>query len=138
MKVDLQGRPASLFKPRKEGTQESGGEKGERGESGSLAHKKDSLTPLTPYNKTPLTPKTPESLGGVNEPKVSIPIRTPVQKLTAGVWKNGYLIRDGSNPHAIVVEKIGNSKVTISNLRWNIDVRECVGSIFGSEDDYEF
>tara|TARA_B100000965_G_scaffold402782_1_gene429489 strand:+ start:2461 stop:3966 length:1506 start_codon:yes stop_codon:yes gene_type:complete len=138
MKVDLQGRPASLFKPRKEGTQESGGEKGERGESSSLAHKKDSLTPLTPYNKTPLTPKTPESLGGVNEPKVSIPIRTPVQKLTAGVWKNGYLIRDGSNPHAIVVEKIGNSKVTISNLRWNIDVRECVGSIFGSEDDYEF
>jgi len=138
MKVDLQGRPASLFKPRKEGTQESGGEKGERGESSSLAHKKDSLTPLTPYNKTPLTPKTPESLGGVNEPKVSIPIRTPVQKLTAGVWKNGYLVRDGSNPHAIVVEKIGNSKVTISNLRWNIDVRECVGSIFGSEDDYEF
>jgi predicted transcriptional regulator len=138
MKVDLQGRPASLFKPRKEGTQESGGEKGERGESSSLAHKKDSLTPLTPYSKTPLTPKTPESLGGVNEPKVSIPIRTPVQKLTAGVWKNGYLVRDGSNPHAIVVEKIGNSKVTISNLRWNIDVRECVGSVFGGESDYEF
>ena len=132
IKVDLHGRPAALFKPRKGGAQENGGEKGERGETTSLAHKKDTLTPLTP--KTPFKGSTP------SRGLTPIPIKTPVQKLTSGVWKNGWLIRDGSNPHSIVVEQLGNQMVTVSNLRWGIDVRECVGSAFGSkeEEEYEF
>ena len=140
LKIDLHGRPSAMFKPRREGSQEDGGERDERGESPPRAHKKDTLTPLTPINKTPLTPKTPTQGSTPLRGLTPIPIKTPVQKLTSGVWKNGWLVRDGSNPHSIVVEQLGNQMVTVSNLRWGVDVRECVGSAFGSpeEEEYEF
>ena len=139
-KIDLHGRPATLFKPRKGGSQETGGERSERGESVDLAHKKDTLTPLTPNTLTPLPHKTPSQGGTLKKALTPIPIKTPVQKLTSGVWKNGWLVRDGTNPHSIVIEKLGNQMVTHSNMRWGIDIRECKGSAFGSpeEEEYEF
>ncbi len=139
-KIDLHGRPATLFRPRKEGSQETGGEKSERGESTPFAHKKDTLTPLTPNTLTPLTHKTPFKGSTPSNGLTPIPVKTPVQKLTSGVWKNGWLVRDGSNPHSVVIEQLGNQMVTHSNMRWGIDIRECVGSVFGSpeEEEYEF
>ena len=140
VKVDLHGRPATLFKPRKGGTPESGGERGERGETTPLAYKKDTFTPLTPNTLTPLTPLTPSQGSTPSRGLTPIPVKTPVQKLTSGVWKNGWLVRDGSNPHSIVVEQLGNQMVTVSNLRWGIDVRECTGTPWGTpeEPDYDF
>ena len=140
IKVDLHGRPATLFRPRREGSQGTGGEKGGRGETTPLAHKKDSLTPLTPNTLTPLTHKTPSQGGTQKKGLTPIPVKTPVQKLTSGMWKNGWLVRDGSNPHAVVIEQLGNQMLTISNMRWGVDIRECSGSAFGpnEEDGYEF
>ena len=34
-------------------------------------------------------------------------------------------VRDGTDPDKISVEKIGSPMVTISNLRWELDVRLC-------------
>lgn len=51
---------------------------------------------------------------------------TPVERLGAdGQWAGGWLIRDASNPHAVVVERVGNPMLTFSNLRWEVDVRPC-------------
>ncbi len=57
--------------------------------------------------------------------KVSPPPGSPVEVNRAGNWSNGYVVRDASNLDSVVVEKIGNTMVTISNLRWDLDVREC-------------
>ena len=58
---------------------------------------------------------------------------TPVELYRNGTWSNGYLIRDGTNPESITVEKIGTPSLTISNLRYGIDVRPCSDPFANSE-----
>ena len=57
--------------------------------------------------------------------------RTPVARLISGEWQTGWLIRDGRNKDAITVEKLGNPNLTVSNLRWNMDVK-AAGSAFST------
>ena len=40
-------------------------------------------------------------------------------------WADGFIVRNGSDPNSISVERLGNPMVTISNLRWGLDVRAC-------------
>ena len=51
--------------------------------------------------------------------------KTKVEVLKADGWCDGFIVRDGSNPDKISVEKLGNPMITISNLRWELDVRPC-------------
>ena len=130
----LGGRPAILFRPaKKELTHapESGGLREKRETTPSHAHKRESLSPLTPLSL---------NNRGIGE-KQLIPIipKTPIQKLMPdGRWVNGWLVRNGENPHNIVIEKLGNPMVTHSNQRWGIDIRECKAGAFSSDEEYEF
>ena len=51
--------------------------------------------------------------------------KTPVELFRNESWANGYVVRDGTNPDKITVEKLGSPAVTISNLRLGLDVRPC-------------
>jgi len=74
-------------------------------------------------NTSELPTKAKESSTSVIDPK------TPVEIFRGGFWVNGYVIRDGTNPNKIIVEKLGSPAVTISNLRLDIDVRSCKASL---------
>ena len=45
------------------------------------------------------------------------------QILRAGEWVDGWVVADASNLHNVRVEKLGSPNVTISRLRWDMDVR---------------
>ena len=58
-------------------------------------------------------------------PKVTIPALTKVERtMSDGSWQRGWFVRDGSDPHAITIERLGNPKLRIKNMRWDVDVRE--------------
>ena len=70
----------------------------------------------------PFTPLSPSSGGGgVCTPTVG----SPVEICRDGIWSNGYVVHDASNPHSITVAKTGNRMFLIRNLRPNLDVRPC-------------
>jgi hypothetical protein len=54
----------------------------------------------------------------------------PVERLQGGEWKNGWVVHDGSNPHAVTIAKLGQPLYRIQNLRWEVDLRPCAGSPF--------
>tara|TARA_R100000234_G_C4908270_1_gene138708 strand:- start:33 stop:656 length:624 start_codon:yes stop_codon:yes gene_type:complete len=57
--------------------------------------------------------------------KVSVSSLTKVERtMTDGSWQRGWFVRDGSDPHAITIERLGNPNLRIKNMRWGIDVRE--------------
>jgi len=55
---------------------------------------------------------------------------THVERLIGDAWKNGWLVRDGSNPNRMVIVKLGNEMLTMSNQRWGIDIRESCADEF--------
>ena len=63
--------------------------------------------------------------------KESIPSKTTAEVLNEdGTWSNGWIVRDGSNPDAVVLERIGNPMVTKGTryakpIRWGMDARPC-------------
>jgi len=100
------GRPTALFRP-------------SRGDinTGYLNDSND-------FNKNKIDKihKTPDLS---TPPKVSVPRLTKVERvLKDGTWQRGWFVKDGSNPHSVVIEKLGNSNLSISDLRWEVDVRE--------------
>ena len=124
---DLGGRPALLYRP-VGGPPGNGGNTTNTTNNPSRAHEKESFSPSSSFLHTP----------GGGGALTAIPIKTPVQKLTSGVWKNGWLVRDGSNPHSIVIEQLGNPLIQFRNQRWGIDIRECTTPFGPPEEDYEF
>ena len=52
-----------------------------------------------------------------------IPVKSPVERLIGDEWQAGWLVRDGRNPDAVTVEKLGNPNLTVKNLRWDLDLR---------------
>lgn len=58
------------------------------------------------------------------ERKTSL-VSTPVERLIDGEWVNGWIVHDDSDPHKVVIAKIGNPLLRISNQRWDIDIRPC-------------
>jgi len=51
------------------------------------------------------------------------PTSTPVERLIDGQWQSGWVVHDGSDPHKVVIAKIGNPMLRVSNQRWDIDIR---------------
>ena len=156
---DTAGRPAALYRPvfdtPNDPSKKTGGQKGQTcqieestadeqsfggqrgqipsalGSDPSRAHIKRDLT-----HKTHLTPS---DGGGVPEGVLlPVPVGTHVERLIGDSWKNGWLVRDGSNPNRMVIAKLGNEMLTMSNQRWGVDIRENKGSVFAApaaEDD---
>ena len=156
---DTAGRPAALYRPvfdtPNDPSKKTGGQKGQKcqiqesaadeqglegqrgqipsalGSDPSRAHIKRDLT-----HKTHLTPS---DGGGVPEGVLlPVPVGTHVERLIGDSWKNGWLVRDGSNPNRMVIAKLGNEMLTMSNQRWGVDIRENKGSVFAApaaEDD---
>ncbi len=52
-----------------------------------------------------------------------IPVKSPVERLIGDEWQAGWLVRDGRNPDAVTVEKLGNPNIIVKNLRWDLDLR---------------
>ena len=55
----------------------------------------------------------------------SIDPKTKVEIRRGDEWASGFIVRNGFDPDSISVERLGNPMVTISNLRWGLDVRAC-------------
>jgi hypothetical protein len=55
----------------------------------------------------------------------SIDPKTKVEIRRGDEWASGFIVRNGFDPNKISVERLGNPMVTISNLRWELDVRLC-------------
>ena len=77
-------------------------------------------------NKSNSQDSTAELLAeSLNPTPAAIDPKTRVELFRGGSWANGYVVRDGTNPDKITVEKLGSPAVTISNLRLGLDVRPC-------------
>ena len=107
------GRPAGLFRP-------IGSLPPDpvinvtKGDKPSRAHELKGLSRSSSYIH--------ESQGGG---LITPPDGTPVERKIGDKWQNGWIVHDGSNPHAITIVQTGNSKVRIRNMRWDIDLRAC-------------
>jgi len=100
------GRPVALFRP-------------SRGDINSMG-----LNDLNDFNGNKIH-KTHITHANSSPPKVSIPRLTKVERLMKdGTWQRGWFVKDGSNPHSVQIEKLGNSNVSIRDLRWEVDIRE--------------
>jgi predicted transcriptional regulator len=74
----------------------------------------------------------PLSTGREGEKNPSLSSGTPVERLTGDEWKNGWVVVDGSNPHAVTIAKLGQPLYRIQNMRWGVDLRACDGSPWAS------
>lgn len=100
------GRPSPLFRP----SPETGLETLERLETSASTHEIRSLSPLSP-----LKPDIAEE---------GLSPKSPVQRLMSdNTWQSGWLVRDGSNPHSVTIEKVGNPMYAVRNMRWGIDLK---------------
>ena len=65
-------------------------------------------------------------LSGTKDPSSeAIDPKTKVEIRRGDEWASGFIVRNGSDPNSISVERLGNPMVTISNLRLGLDVRPC-------------
>lgn len=128
------GRPQLLWVPNTP-SPETGGIRGTR-EKTPLAHVKR-------RGYSPFSPCLPSSLGGVAEGFLPPSAGTPVELHRNGVWSNGWVVADASNPDSVKAAKLGNSNITVGSLRWDLDVRLCQSSPFAAEpsdpsDEFDF
>ena len=106
------GRPSMLYRPISPSL-ETGCERCETCETPPYTREIEGLSPISPS-------KPGLGRGGLSPLSKSAPVE---RLLPSGTWESGWLIRDGMNPHAITIEKIGNPLLLIRNLRWEIDLR---------------
>ena len=108
------GRPSTLYRPISPSL-ETGCETCETCETSPYTHEKWGLSPLSRLE-----------LGLEKGSKSPLSSAAPVERLLpSGKWEPGWLIRDGKNPDAITIEKLGNPLLLIRNMRWDIDLRAC-------------
>jgi len=82
--------------------------------------------PFVPFGEKNKKNMEYNSQGNEQPAKENILSRTPVERLHAdGTWQNGWIVRDGSDPHKVTIEKVGNPSLTFSNQRWELDIRPC-------------
>ena len=103
-------KAASLWRDKR------GGLKGVKGVIG------EGFNPLDPHQP----PLTPSPRAGARE---TVTVGTPVELFRNEAWCNGWLVKD-NNPDAMRCVRVGSPNVTVSNLRWGLDVRAC-SSPFG-------
>lgn len=105
------GRPAGLFAPCTPSLLEAS-QTSQTSQTLARAYERRGLSPLSPLS--------PHAGGGGF---VTLAPGTPVERLIDGSWRNGWVVVDGSDPHAITIAKTGQMSFRIRNLRWEIDLR---------------
>ena len=53
-------------------------------------------------------------------------LNSPVERFLNNEWESGWLIHDAKELNNITIVKVGNPLLTVSNLRWDIDLRPCL------------
>jgi hypothetical protein len=121
------GRPSTLYRPVQGDLSPSlktGCERDERcekdganPENGSRVYEKSIFSPFSPF-------KPMYERGGLNHPPSDAPVNGQpcLRVLPSGEHQPGWLIADASNPHAITIEKLGQSTYRVRNLRWGADL----------------
>jgi Iap family predicted aminopeptidase len=54
-----------------------------------------------------------------------LPPGTPVELRRGDAWSNGWVIANATKMDSIRAAKLGSPHITISSLRWELDVRLC-------------
>ena len=112
--LSLGGRPQLLWVPNTPSL-ESGEKRGTRETTPRARIKRRGYSPFSPGS-----PTSPDPLLRV------FLIREPLFELHRnGAWNNGWVVLDASNADSVKAAKLGNSNVTVGNLRWDLDVRLC-------------
>jgi len=114
------GRPSTLYRPFSPGSSpslETACETCETCETPPLTYEKISFSPLSPSK--PFSIRGEVSHPGCETPKPGEPC---IRVLPSGEHQSGWLVSQADNPHAITVEKLGQSTYRVRNLRWGIDV----------------
>nr|BAR24759.1 unnamed protein product [uncultured Mediterranean phage uvMED]BAR24864.1 unnamed protein product [uncultured Mediterranean phage uvMED] len=106
------GRPQLLWVPNVP-SPETGGKGGKTSTTSRALHEIRGYSPSSPCS--------PNSVG--TSTAGVLPPGTPVELLRGGAWANGWVIVNASNPDSIRVAKLGSPHVTVSSLRWQLDVR---------------
>ena len=114
------GRPSTLYRPVQgdlSPSPKTACERDERCENPSRVHEKSIFSPFSPS-------KPMYERGGLNHPPSDAPVNSQpcLRVLPSGEHQPGWLIADASNPHAITIEKLGQSTYRVRNLRWGVDL----------------
>ncbi len=108
------GRPQLLWVPNTP-SPEIGGKGGKTSTTPRASHEIRGYSPSSPC--------LPDSLGtstvGV------LPPGTPVELRRGDAWSNGWVIANATKMDSIRAAKLGSPNITISSLRWELDVRLC-------------
>ena len=121
----LGGRPSPLYRPKGGSSLEACQTSQTCQTSSSIAIERG-LPPLTALTRSDggcfvgegLTPPSPG---------------TPVELLRNGEWSNGWVVAAASSSDNVRAAKLGNSMITVGNLRWDLDIRACQSSPFKAE-----
>ena len=122
---ELGGRPSPLYRP-KGGSSLEGWQTSQTCQTSRAYTERRGLPPLTPLTR--MTGGCSVE-GGLTPPSPG----TPVELLRNGEWSNGWVVAAASNSDNVRAAKLGNSMITVGNLRWGLDVRACESSPFKAE-----
>ena len=128
------GRPSALYRPAG-GSSLEGWQTSQTCQTSRASYEKRGLPPLTPLTRS--------DGGSSSEGGLAPSPGTPVELHRNGVWSNGWVVADASNPDSVKAAKLGNSNITVGSLRWDLDVRLCQSSPFRAEpsdssDEFDF
>ena len=115
------GRPALLFRPTGVSSLE-GGQTSQRGQSAPYTHDTKPLSPLSPLSPA----------AGGDPPLSPLSVGDAVERFNGGLWSNGWVVQDASNPLCITIAKLGNPLVQFRNQRPDLDIRPCQSSPFAA------
>ena len=118
------GRPQLLWVPNTP-SPETGETRGTRGTTPRARDIEGGYSPF--FHSSPTSPGC--SAEGFLPPSSG----TPVELHRNGAWSNGWVVLDASDADKVKAAKLGNSNVTVGNLRWDVDVRLCQSSPFKAE-----
>ena len=118
------GRPSALYRPAG-GSSLEGWQTSQTCQTSRASYEKRGLPPLTPLTR---------SDGGSSSEGGLAPLPgTPVELHRNGAWSNGWVVLDATNANSVKAAKLGNSNITVGNLRWDVDVRLCQSSPFKAD-----
>tara|TARA_Y100000004_G_scaffold84442_1_gene94771 strand:- start:1007 stop:2620 length:1614 start_codon:yes stop_codon:yes gene_type:complete len=115
------GRPSVLYKPYGVSTTDTS-QTSQTSQTSRAHTERKGLSPLKHLARM--------EQGSSEQGGLAHPVGTPVELHRNGAWNNGWVIADGSRADNVRAAKLGNPKITINNLRWDLDVRLCQSSPF--------
>lgn len=121
----LGGRPSPLYRPKGASSLEAWQTSQTCQTSSSIAIERG-LPPLTALTRSDGGCSVE---GGLTPPSPG----TPVELFRNGEWSNGWVVAAASSSDNVRAAKLGNSMITVGNLRWGLDIRACQSSPFKAE-----